>query len=320
MAIEGIVDVRAGDGRLFALQHAHKVLHQPQVSAAVGACHAAFVSADGEVHHFLAPAALAGPLNVASGDIRIRASDDCLNAANSDLTGFDFSMNLSGGTINAYTTDGDGFDSNGTMTISGGTICVWTANTADNQPLDADGTITITGGTVLAAGGSAGMGMKLSVSQPYVTFGQSGSMQPRGGGADALISNGSTLAIWDETDTLFSMEAPCSARFVFYSSPELTEDGSYTLLSDGENAGTAEAQTGESQSGFGGMPGGRPGGFDPNGEVPSDMPNSETPPTPPDGGTPPEKPDGTSMPEPPDGSTPPEKPDGAPEPPDSGSV
>ena len=206
------------------------------------------------------------------------------------------------------------------MTISGGTICVWTANTADNQPLDADGTITITGGTVLAAGGSAGMGMKLSVSQPYVTFGQSGSMQPRGGGADALISNGSTLAIWDETDTLFSTEAPCSARFVFYSSPELTEDGSYTLLSDGENAGTAEAQTGESQSGFGGMPGGRPGGFDPNGEVPSDMPNSETPPTPPDGGTPPEKPDGTSMPEPPDGSTPPEKPDGAPEPPDSGSV
>ena len=143
---------------------------------------------------------------------------------------------------------------------------------------------------------------------------------PRGGGADALISNGSTLAIWDETDTLFSTEAPCSARFVFYSSPELTEDGSYTLLSDGENAGTAEAQTGESQSGFGGMPGGRPGGFDPNGEVPSDMPNSETPPTPPDGGTPPEKPDGTSMPEPPDGSTPPEKPDGAPEPPDSGSV
>ena len=141
-----------------------------------------------------------------------------------------------------------------------------------------------------------------------------------GGGADALISNGSTLAIWDETDTLFSMEAPCSARFVFYSSPELTEDGSYTLLSDGENAGTAEAQTSESQSGFGGMPGGRPGGFDPNGEVPSDMPNSETPPTPPDGGTPPEKPDGTSMPEPPDGSTPPEKPDGAPEPPDSGSV
>ena len=49
------------------------------------------------------------------------ASGDCLNAANSDLSGFDFSMDISGGTISAYTTDGDGFDSNGSMTISGGT-------------------------------------------------------------------------------------------------------------------------------------------------------------------------------------------------------
>ncbi len=104
------------------------------------------------------------------------------------------------------------------------------------------------------------------------------------------------------------MEAPCGARFVFFSAPELTEGGGYTLLSDGENAGTADAQTGESQSGFGDMPGGRLGGFDPNGEAP------------PDGGTPPEKPDGTSMPEPPDGGTPPERPDNAPEPPEPGNL
>lgn len=248
----------------------------------------------------------AAALHVASGDIRIRASDDCLNAANSDLPGFDFSMDISGGTISAYTTDGDGFDSNGSMTISGGTICVWTANTADNQPLDADGTITISGGTVLAAGASAGMDMKLSASQPYVTFGQSGGMQP--GGADTRIAADSTLAISDGTDTLFSMEAPCSARFVFFSAPELTEGGGYTLLSDGENAGTADAQTGESQSGFGDMPGGRPGGFDPNGEAPAELPNGETPP---DGGTPPEKPDG---------GTPPERPDNASEPPEPGNL
>ena len=40
----------------------------------------------------------AAAVHVASGDIRIRASDDCLNAANSDLSGFDFSMDISGGT------------------------------------------------------------------------------------------------------------------------------------------------------------------------------------------------------------------------------
>lgn len=63
----------------------------------------------------------AAALHVASCDIRIRASDDCLNAANSDLSSFDFSMDISGGTISAYTTDGAGFDSNGSMTISSGT-------------------------------------------------------------------------------------------------------------------------------------------------------------------------------------------------------
>ena len=59
------------------------------------------------------------------------------------------------GTIVAYTTAGDGFDSNGNLTISGGNVTVWSGGNADNQPLDADGTIAITGG-------SAGMGMNLS--------------------------------------------------------------------------------------------------------------------------------------------------------------
>ena len=74
-------------------------------------------------------------------------------------------------------------------------------------------------------------------------------------------------------------------------------------VNDAINAGTADAQTSESQSGFGDMPGGRPGSFDPNGEAPAGMPNGETPPALPD-----------------DGGTPPEKPDGAPEAPASGSV
>ena len=115
----------------------------------------------------------AAALNIFSGNIDITATDDCLNAANSDLSGYDFTMNISGGAIRAYTSGGDGFDSNGDLTISGGTVVVWTASAADNQPLDADGTITVTGGTVLAAGGSSGMGINLSAMQPYVTFGGS---------------------------------------------------------------------------------------------------------------------------------------------------
>ena len=117
----------------------------------------------------------AATLNILSGNISILSEDDCLNAANSDLTGYSFSMTISGGAITAYSSTGDGFDSNGDLTITGGTVVVWTANTADDQPLDADGTLTVSGGTVLAAGGSAGMGVPISAAQPYVTFGSDSS-------------------------------------------------------------------------------------------------------------------------------------------------
>lgn len=127
----------------------------------------------------------AADLSIAGGNITIHAGDDCLNAANSDLTGYAFTLSISGGTLVMDTTSGDGIDSNGTLSISGGTVVVWTNSTADNQPLDADGTLSITGGTVLAAGGSAGMGITLSGdSQPYVMFGSTG----MGGGRPVSIS------------------------------------------------------------------------------------------------------------------------------------
>ena len=203
----------------------------------------------------------AATLNIFSGNLSITATDDCLNAANSDLTGYSFSMNISGGTINAYTSSGDGFDSNGTLTISGGTVNVWSANTADNQPLDADGTITISGGTVLAAGGSSGMGMNLSASQAYVTFGGSsmggGNMggQPVGrasgnsGSSSASVTKGSTISIKNGSSSVFSATALCNASYIFFSSPSLTSGTSYTLYSGSTSVSTATAQTGSSQSG-----------------------------------------------------------------------
>ena len=121
-------------------------------------------------------------VNIYSGDVSIVSTDDCINAANPSLSGYSDTLNISGGTVVAYTTSGDGFDSNGDITISGGTVAVWTANAADNSPLDADGTVTISGGTVLAAGGSGGMGMNLSAQQPCVTFGNTSIMDSFKGG------------------------------------------------------------------------------------------------------------------------------------------
>ena len=212
-------------------------------------------------------------VNVYSGDITITATDDCINAANPDLSGFNYQMNISGGTITAYTSTGDGFDSNGDITISGGTVAVWSANTADNSPLDADGTVTISGGTVLAAGGSSGMGLNLSAQQSCVIFSGSDGGGRMGGGA-SLVTKGGSFTISD-SGTLYSGEALCGVSYLLFSSPELS-DGDSCTLSSGSSDTIAQAQSGTVSSGRGGMGGGKFGGGRPDSQPGQGMDDGQT--------------------------------------------
>lgn len=201
-------------------------------------------------------------VNIFSGEVNIVSTDDCINAANPDLSGFDYQLNISGGSITAYTRTGDGFDSNGDITISGGTVAVWSASTADNSPLDADGTVTISGGTVLAAGGGSGMGMNLNAQQSCVVFGG----ESRMGGGVGLVTNGSGFTI-SNSDTLYSGSALCSASFLLFSSPELA-DGDSCTLTCGSSETTGQVQSGTVSTGRGGMGGGKFGGNPPEGGQP----------------------------------------------------
>lgn len=201
-------------------------------------------------------------VNVFSGKVNIVSTDDCINAANPDLSGFDYQLNISGGSVTAYTRTGDGFDSNGDITISGGTVAVWSANTADNSPLDADGTVTISGGTVLAAGGGSGMSMNLNAQQFCVVFGG----ESRAGGGASLVTNGSGFTI-SNSDTLYSGSALCGASFLLFSSPELA-DGDSCTLTCGSSETTGQVQSGTVSTGRGGMGGGKFGGNPPEGGQP----------------------------------------------------
>ena len=197
----------------------------------------------------------AATLNIYSGNITIYSTDDGINAANSDLTDYAFSLNIAGGDVYVYTSAGDGVDSNGTFTVSGGTLQVWTATTSDNQPLDADGDVSITGGTVLAAGGSSGMGLNLSTMQAYVIFGSGTIHNNRPGGpfggqfggqtgsSSVNISSGRTITIKDSSgNTIYSGTAVCNVRYLFFSSADLTIGDTYTLYSENTSVATAAAQ------------------------------------------------------------------------------
>lgn len=189
-------------------------------------------------------------VNIFSGDIDLQSTDDCINAADSNQPNGDFQINITGGSITASASNGDGFDSNGDLIISGGSVAVWTANAADNEPLDADGTVTISGGTVLAAGESSGMGIHLEASQPCVIF--SGDSSEGGGFRQtALLTNGSSFSILsDDQTTLYSAEAICSASYIIFSSPDLTESASCTLSSE-DTETTSSAQSGSISTGMG---------------------------------------------------------------------
>ncbi|MBQ7241883.1 MAG: carbohydrate-binding domain-containing protein, partial [Firmicutes bacterium] len=115
----------------------------------------------------------AANINIYSGNINVTAVDDGINAANKDLTDYEYSCNIYGGTI--YIDSGaDAIDSNGTLTISGGTIIAFSSSSGDNSPLDSDGEFTLTGGTVLAVGAGQMSQTPNSASQVYVTFGAGG--------------------------------------------------------------------------------------------------------------------------------------------------
>ena len=209
----------------------------------------------------------AADLSIAGGNITIHAGDDCLNAANSDLTGYAFTLSISGGTLVMDTTSGDGIDSNGTLSISGGTVVVWANSTADNQPLDADGTLSITGGTVLAAGGSAGMGITLSGdSQPYVMFGSTG-MGGMGGGQPGGSSDGTTPPEkpdgTDDSTTPPQLPSSTDSSSDSRPTPPSGSNGSQPTPPDGSGTTPPELPDGQTPSQDSRQPGGQmPGQMD----------------------------------------------------------
>ena len=112
------------------------------------------------------------------------------------------------------------------------------------------------------------------------------------GGSASIAKDAAVTITGSDGSAVYSGTALCNANFVFFSSPELTADGSYPLTA-GDTTLTATAQTGSiSSGGMGGM--GGPGN---GGQFPGDR----------DGGQPPQLPDGQQAPDF-SGGQPPERP------------
>lgn len=222
-------------------------------------------------------------LTINGGTIDVTASDDGLNAAGSSVDGgFGTAgadtLTVNGGTL-TVNASGDGLDSNGALTINGGTVYVSGPTGDGNGTFDCDGVFTINGGVVLGTG-SSGMLKTPTADSKQNTI----SVSCTGSAGDTVEVKGA------DGNTLVSAVAPKSFTNVTFSTPDITEGETYTVYVNGTEtasetcSGVVSGATG--MGSFGGGPGNM-GGRTPNGGMGGQMPNGN-------GGTPPQMPGNTS--------------------------
>lgn len=279
-------------------------------------------------------------VSVYSGDIDVAASDDGVNAANSEIgeRSDKYAIHIAGGDL--YIDAGsDGLDSNNNITMTGGKVEVYGADAMMDTAIDYDGTFTLSGGTLFGAGmepgagtqayvavgetspsgGHGGMGGGQGMTRPTDENGNlmtrpdktDGGMQTPPDGADGQqngtrpekpsddkngwtggkgqsanresalgIKKGSVITVQDASGkTLYNATALGSMSSVIFSSADIKEGETYTVLVDGASVGTATAKLGTSSSSSGslgpdqngGQPGsGQQGGVSGFADVPQD--------------------------------------------------
>ena len=201
-------------------------------------------------------------IDVQGGDIKLKASDDGLNAAGgTDQSGTEGgrdgmfggdpggmgggrpgggghgggmsansngSIKISGGTL-YINSSGDGLDANGTLEISGGHTTVVGPTQGDTATLDYDKSATITGGTFIGTG-AQGMAQSFSDSEQGVVAISVGNQ-----------SAGTKILLKDKSGkTLLTYAPELSFAVVILSSPDIVSGETYTITV-GSESGDFEA-------------------------------------------------------------------------------
>lgn len=135
----------------------------------------------------------------------------------------EYAIEISGGNITVEA-EGDGIDSNGTITMSGGKVFVYGPTNGGNGSLDYGLSATVTGGVFLAAG-SSGMAENFGSDSTQCAI-----MYNLGGNA------GSEITLKDSKgETLISATPTKSYQTVIVSCPEIAVGSTYTLTADGQS-------------------------------------------------------------------------------------
>ena len=175
---------------------------------------------------------------ISGGTIQLTASDDGVNAAGGmDGSGFggrgmgnDFpvagsshTLTISGGDL-FVNAGGDGLDSNGSISMTGGTVQVFSTGNGDGA-LDSDSGLTLEGGTLLACDAGRMTGTPRDPAQCTVSINFGTTLEA---GTCVELSG-------QDRSFVFRLAAP--AATLLFSSPDLEQGGTYTVSYGGDYTG-----------------------------------------------------------------------------------
>lgn len=175
-------------------------------------------------------------VTINSGTISIVASDDGINVTKGLVPGGteqnDGSwLYINGGSIGINASH-DGLDSNGNITMTGGTVVIQGPPSQPEAPFDFNGSFVISGGLLVASGPSSGGGgpggQTPSTSSPQYSVKATGTLS-----ANTFFhvrnSSGTTILTFRPIRNTYTM---------IFSSPSLTSGGSYSIYTGGTSTGT----------------------------------------------------------------------------------
>ena len=220
-------------------------------------------------------------ISIAGGTVDVTASDDGINATDGGTAGGGEEaqdgvlLTISGGNVHVAVERGDGIDSNGSATITGGSTVVEAASAGGGGTgsIDVNGSFPVTGGTLVALGGLS--------SAPSTDSGQGWvaatlTSAAQAGQVVAVADSGGTVVaryVVPQTTTSLIISAAGIVRGTSYDLYVGAAGDATGLSSGGSTSGLTKAGTvtaGEFTGGFrggrgGGGPGGGPGGGAPGG-------------------------------------------------------
>lgn len=175
-------------------------------------------------------------ISVSGGVTEVTSEDDGFNASDGTPQGGmgtysdSVKLEISGGTV-YVNASGDGLDSNGDLTISGGNIIVNGPVNSANGALDSNSGIVVTGGTIIASG-SSGMAEAPDSSSTQnsvsATF-------------DSTVSAGTLVTLTDDSgNEIVSFTSVKDFNNVVISSADLNTGSSYTFYTGGSTSGSAD--------------------------------------------------------------------------------